>query len=229
MKPRPSMQLAMRNSSSKARVKWFKFQSFLRPVDLVEYISASHLFLCHKGSPRLTIPRSVTAAPSSYTKNTEETTGPKAYDISGIQAWMFPKMRRMGLKKKIPQWLAVVTCCNNPGGLVCRKSTVNVRNTRPSDTKSHQSHSPPWPWRKVKVGSNPQSVLIWSKIQERENFIKTFLTGLVTQNKWLQHGDRDSRGSKFDSGQSRPRLSSGKVPSSANSSPVESTATRGSR
>ena len=62
----------------------------------------------------------------------------------------------------------------------------------------------------------------------KQNFIKTFLTGLVTQKKmtptWRQ---------PWAVGQSltqvNPRLSSGKVPSSANSSPVESTATRGSR
>ena len=55
---------------------------------------------------------------------------------------------------KISQWLDFVTL---PGTLMWRKPTVHVR-------KSQSSHSPPWPWRKVKVGSNPQSVLvIWSK------------------------------------------------------------------
>lgn len=50
----------------------------------------------------------------------------------------------------------------------------------------------PWPWRKVKVGSNPQSVLvIWSKIQTKfhQNFPYRFSD---PKKKWLQHGD--SRG-----------------------------------
>ena len=168
--------------------------------------------------PRLTIPRSVTAAPSSYT---EETTGPKAYDIY-IYIYICPASR---------PWMFRVSCSKDlPMAGFCNTSWhFDVKETH-------------CPCQKVTIVPFPSLTMAQSKgrfesticpgdlIQKyKQNFIKAFLTGLVTQNKWLQHGDRESRGSKFDSGQSRPRLSSGKVPSSASSSPVESTATRGSR
>ena len=104
------------------KINWSKFR-----LKLCSFREVHQCISINPQHPRLTIPRSVTVAPSS----SEETTGPKAYDISGIQTRIFRVSWKDGTvsRKRSPNgWILyffdtilAVRCY-----LLCRKSTVPV-------------------------------------------------------------------------------------------------------